>query len=134
MISWSSRKQSSITQSTVEAEYIAANDTCKKAILLKKLLFGLFGGKLDSTIIHCDNQSCIKLSENPVFHDRLKHIEMKYHFIRDLVQRGTLKLQYIRTDEQIADILTKPLITTKFVYFRDKLDMVENASLAEREW
>ena len=58
---------------------------------------------------------------------------MKYHFIRDLVQRGTLKLQYIRTNEQIADILTKPLITTKFVYFRDKLGMVENTSLVERE-
>ena len=58
---------------------------------------------------------------------------MKYPFIRGLVQRGTLKLQYIRTYEQIADILTKPLTTTKFVYFRDKLGMAENASLAERE-
>ena len=58
---------------------------------------------------------------------------MKYHFIRDLVQRGTLKLQYFRTDEQIIDILTKPLTTSKFVYFRDKLGMAENASLAERE-
>ena len=58
---------------------------------------------------------------------------MKYHFIRDLVQRGTLKLQDIHTDEQIADNLTKPLTTTKFVYFRDKLGMAENTSLAERE-
>ena len=68
-----------------------------------------------------------------VFHDRSKHIEMKYHFIRDLVQRGALKLQYIRTDEQIADILTKSLTSSKFVYFHDKLGMTENASLAERE-
>ena len=58
---------------------------------------------------------------------------MKYHFIRDLVQRGALKLQYIRIDEQIADILTKPLTTTKFMYFRDKLGMAENTSLVERE-
>ena len=58
---------------------------------------------------------------------------MKYDFIRDLVQRGTLKLQYIRTDEQIADALIKPLTTTKFVYFRDKLGMAENTSLTERE-
>ena len=58
---------------------------------------------------------------------------MNYHFIRDLVQRGTLKLHHIRTDEQIADILTKPLTTTKFVFFRDKLGMAENTSLAERE-
>ena len=84
-------------------------------------------------IMHCDNQSCIKLSENLVFNDRSKHIEMGYYFIRDLVQRGALKLQYIRTNEQIADILTKPLTTSKFVYFRDKLGMAENASLAKRE-
>ena len=84
-------------------------------------------------IIHCDDQSCIKLSENLVFHDRLKHIEMRYHFIREIVQRGALKLQYIRMDEQIADILTKPLSASKFVYFRDKLGMAENTSLAERE-
>ena len=99
MISWSRGKQGSIAQSTVEAEYIAASDFCKEAIWLKKLVSDLFGGKLDSTIIHCDNQSCIKLSNNPVFHDRSKHIEMRYHFIRDLVQRGALKLQYIRTND-----------------------------------
>ena len=68
-----------------------------------------------------------------MFHDRSKHIEMSYHFIRDLVQRGAMKLQYIRADEQITDILTKPLSASKFVYFRDKLGMVENGSLAERE-
>ena len=58
---------------------------------------------------------------------------MKYHFIKDLVQRGALNLQYIHTDEQIADILTKPLTTSKFVYFHDQLGMAENASLVERE-
>ena len=68
-----------------------------------------------------------------MFHDRSKHIEMRYHFIRDLVQRGALKLQYIHTDEQIANILTKPLLASKFVNFRDKLGMAENASLTERE-
>ena len=85
IISWSSIKQGSIAQSTAEVEYIAASDAYKEAVWLIKLVFDLFGGKLDSTIIHCDNQSCIKLSENPVFHDRSKHIEMRHHFIRDLV-------------------------------------------------
>ena len=125
MISWSSKRQDSIAHSTIEAEYIATSDACEEAVWLKKLISDLFGGKLDSTIIHCDNQSCIKLSVNPV-------IEMRFHFIRDLVQKGALKLQYIRTDEQIADILTKPLTTAKFVYFRDKLGMAENTSLVER--
>ena len=92
MISWSNRKHGSIAQSAAEAEYIAASDACKEAAWLRKLLSDLFGGKLDLTIIHCDNQSCIKLSENLMFHDRSKHIEMQYHFIRDLTQRDTLKL------------------------------------------
>jgi hypothetical protein len=85
------------------------------------------------TVIHCDNQSCVKLSENPVFHDRSKHVDMRYHYIRDMVKRGAVRLQYISTDEQIADVLTKPLSSTKFVYFQDKLGMAESASLAKRE-
>ena len=85
MISWFSRTQGSIAQSTTEAEYIVASDACRELLWLKQLPSDLFSGNIDSTIIHCDNQSCIKLSENSVFHDRSKHIEMKYHFIRDLV-------------------------------------------------
>ena len=85
MISWSSRKQASIAQSTIEVEFIAVSDAYKEGVWLKTLISDLFEGKLDSMIIHCDNQSCIKLSENSVFHDRSKHIEMKYHFIRYLV-------------------------------------------------
>jgi hypothetical protein len=133
MISWSSRMQSSVALSTVEAEYIATSDASKEVIWLRKLLAGLFGDVLETTIIHCDNQRCVKLSENPIYHDRSKHIEMRYHYLRDMVQKGAIRLQYIPTDEQIADVFTKSLSATKFVYFRDKLGMVENASLVERE-
>jgi hypothetical protein len=133
MISWSSKKQSSIAQSTAEAEYIAASNASREAMWLRKLLSGLFQERLETIVIHCDNQSCLKLTENPIFHDRSKHIEMKYHFIRDMVQRRIIKLQYIRTDEQITDTLTKPPSVGKFVYFQDKLGMTENVSLTERE-
>jgi hypothetical protein len=84
-------------------------------------------------VVHCDNQSCIKLTENLVFHDRSKHIDMKYHYIRDLVQRKTVKLQYIATSEQVVDILTKPLPLRQFVQLRGKLGVAKNDSLAERE-
>jgi hypothetical protein len=76
------------------------------------------------TMILCDNQSCIKMTENHVFHDRSKHIEIHYHYICDMVQRGALKLQYISMDEQVVDMLTKPLSHVKFEYFQDKLGIV----------
>jgi hypothetical protein len=102
-------------------------------VWLRKLLSYLFSVELEPTVIHCDNQSCIKLSKNPVFHDRSKHIEMRYHYVRDMVQKNILNIQYVLTTEKIADILTKPLSLTKFVYFRDKLGVAKNASIAERE-
>ena len=64
------------------------------------------------------------MSENPVFHDKSKHIKIKYHYIRDMVQTGAMKLQYVATEEQIADVLTKPLARVKFEYFREKLGVL----------
>ena len=84
-------------------------------------------------VIFYDNQSCIKLTENPVFHDRSKHIEIKYHFVRDCVQRGAVKLAYIFTHKQVADILTKSLPRGKHVYLRDKMGVVGNTFLGKRE-
>jgi hypothetical protein len=68
-------------------------------------------------VILCDNQSCIKMTENLVFHDKSKNIEIWYHYIRDMVQRGVVKLQCFGTDEQVVDVLTKPLSCVKFEYF-----------------
>ena len=67
----------------------------------------------------------MKLSENPVFHDKSKHIEIKYHYIRDMVQKGVVKLQYAMAEEKIADALTKPLARMKFEYFREKLGVLQ---------
>jgi hypothetical protein len=117
MISWQSRKKSSIALSTAEAEYIAACSASCEAIWLRKLLTSLFDLEMEETTILCDNQSCIKMTENPVFHDRSKHIEIHYHYICDMVQRGALKLLYVSTDEQVADVLTKRLSRLKFEHF-----------------
>ena len=108
-MSWFNRKQNSISLSFVEAEYMAAIQASCKELWICKFMVDLFGQELRPTIIHCDNQSCIRLSQNLVFHSRSKHIEFRYHFIRDYVQRGAIELQYISTDEQVADILTKSL-------------------------
>jgi hypothetical protein len=93
-------------------------------VWFQKLLARLFDLELEPTLIHYDNQSCIKLSENHVFHDKSKHIEIKYHYIRYMVQRGVVEIQYISTDEHIMNILTKPLSRVKYEYFRDNLGMM----------
>jgi hypothetical protein len=99
VVSWFSRKQKSVALNSIEAEYMAANQASCEALWIRKLLVGLFDVQLSPTVIHCDNQSCIKLSENLVFHDRSKHIKICYHFICDYVQRGVVELQYISTEE-----------------------------------
>jgi hypothetical protein len=132
MISWASIKQKFVALNTTEIEYIEACDACMEAVWLRKLVSGLFVQVLDSTVIYCDNQSCVKLSKNPVFHDRSKQIEIKYYFLRDKVQKGELILQYISTDEQTTDILTKPLSKIKFAYLKGRLGLVEIAPLVKR--
>ena len=94
VISWFSRKKSCVALSTAEAEYVAACSSSCEPVWLRKLLSNLFDLQLDATCIYYDNQSCVKLSENLVFHDKLNqyHIEIKYHYIRDMVPRGAMKL------------------------------------------
>lgn len=127
MIWWFSWKQSFVVLNLVELKYMVANLASCDAIWLCRVLIGLFGLELDPTMILYDNWSCIKLSKNRVFHDRSKHIEIKYHFIRDRVRRGVAKLQYIS-----IDILTKPLVKGKFVSYKDKLGL--DTFLASREY
>ena len=92
MISWFSKKHSIVSLSTAEAEYIATCSASCEAIWLQKLMSGLFDMDLDTTMIICDNQSRIKMTNNLVFHDKSKHIEIRYFYIRDMVQKGAIKL------------------------------------------
>ena len=121
MISWFSRKKSCVAPSIDEAEYVASCSGSCEVVWLWKLLSNLFDLQLYATCIYCDNQRCVNLSENPVFHDKSKHIKIKYHYIRDMVQRGVVKLQYVTTEEHIADVLMKPLARVKFKYFKENL-------------
>jgi hypothetical protein len=124
MVSWSSKKKSCVALSTIEVEYVAACATCREAVWLHKLLSGLFVLKMEAICIWCANQSCMKLSENLVFHDRSKHIEIKYHYIRDMVQRGAMRLHYVTIEEKVADMLTNPLSRTKLEHFKENIGVV----------
>eukprot|EP00253_Pinus_taeda_P008489 PITA_08489 len=115
MISWCSRKQKPVALSSAEEKYMAANTTMCEAIWLRKLLVSLFRKRMEATNVFCDNQSCIKLFENPVFHDRSKHIDIRCHFIKDCVQYGAVQLQYVPTVDQVVDILTKVIGRANFI-------------------
>ncbi|MCO5562441.1 hypothetical protein L7F22_016069 [Adiantum nelumboides] len=106
VISWRSRLQDCITQSTIEAKYVAPNEACKEAIWLGRLVVDL-GVKVDMSELYCDSQSAIQLAKNPVFHSKTKHIDVKYHFIRKVLEDKQIQLMKIHTKDNPADLLTK---------------------------
>jgi hypothetical protein len=107
-IVWSSRRQATVAASTVEAEYVAVSEAAREAMWLRGLLEEL-GSRQPPTRLWCDNQGSISLSKKPSTHQRTKHIDIKHHLIRELVERGVIELEYVATSLQDADILTKPL-------------------------
>lgn len=116
-ISWRSRKQSSVALSTAEAEYMALSGATQEAVWLRQLYTDLLDKPVRPTVIYEDNQACISMSENPKFHGRTKHINLKYHYIRE--QLGTsIELIYCPTNEMIADMFTKGLNQEKFIRLR----------------
>ena len=108
-----SKKQNSVFLSIAEAEYIAAGSCCTQLLWMKKLLHD-YGIPQDTMCVFCDNTNAINLSKNPVQHSKSKHIEISYHFIRDLVEERVVCLKFIHTDNQKADIFTKPLDGPRF--------------------
>lgn len=120
-ISWNSKKQSSTSRSSCESEYRALAKCSCEAVWLRRLLAELRILDDNPTPIYCDNQSSIKLSYNPVFHEKSKHFEIDYHFTRQKVENNTLRVEYISSQDQPADILTKSLGRLKFDNCRSKL-------------
>jgi hypothetical protein len=114
-VSWSSKKQPIVTLSTTEAEFIAVASCACQTIWLRRILQQLGHYQEGSTIIHCDNSSAIKLCKNPVLHGRNKHINVRFHFIRELISMGVVEVIHCQTQNQIADIMTKPLKHDVFV-------------------
>ncbi|KAK3125062.1 hypothetical protein QOZ80_7BG0599500 [Eleusine coracana subsp. coracana] len=124
-ISWYSLKQRVVALSSCEAEYIAAISAACQGIWLARLLGELQGREADPFELKMDNKAAIELSKSPVFHERSKHIDTRYHFIRDCVEQRKTWVNYISTKDQVADILTKPLGRIQFQELRSRIGMIE---------
>ncbi|GJZ40805.1 hypothetical protein Tco_0587691 [Tanacetum coccineum] len=107
-----------------EAEYVSAEKACQQALWMKQALIN-YDIRLDDVPIICDNKGAIDLSKNPVKHSRTKHIEIRHHFLRDNVQKGNISIEKVASEDNIADILTKPLKRKVFNYLRLGLGMME---------
>ena len=109
-VSWSSKKQPVVSLSTTEAEFIAAAACACQAVWLQRVLAKLNQISASKGIsINCDNDSTIKLSRNPILHGRSKHIDVRFHFLREMSKEGIINLVYCASQEQLADLMTKPL-------------------------
>lgn len=120
---WSARKQGVVATSTTDAEYIAAHDASKEIVWTRGLLEEIGVTQDSPTMLYCDNAAAEKLIKNPVFHRRTKHVDIKYHYVRQIYEDGKLKIQHVASEDQLADIFTKPLARDKFLINRHRLGM-----------
>ena len=124
-ISWHTRKQKVVARSSTEAEYRALATVASDMAWIQSLLIEL-GVKLhDTPLLLCDNIGATQLSLNPVMHSKMKHIAIDLHFVRDFVQRGQLHVAHVHTDDQLADLLTKPLARSRFQQLRSKINVAD---------
>ncbi|GJX67315.1 retrovirus-related pol polyprotein from transposon TNT 1-94 [Tanacetum coccineum] len=122
LVGWSSKKQDSMTLSSVEAEYVSLSACCTQVIWMRTQLTD-YGFHFNKIPIYCDSTSTIAISDNPIQHSRTKHIAVRYHFIKEHVEKGTIKLYFIKTDYQLADLFTKALPADRFNYLVCRIGM-----------
>jgi hypothetical protein len=127
LVSWSSKRQPTVSRSSAEAEYRAVANAAGECIWLRQLL-GELSCSVDKAIVaYCDNVSAVYMSANPVHHKRTKHIERDIYFVHERVQLGDLWVLHVPTGEQYADVMTKGLPTSTFEAFRSSLCVVPTA-------
>jgi hypothetical protein len=126
-VSWSSKRQSLVTLSTTEAEYVAASSAAREVVWLTTLLreLGIYAGTVP---LHCDNQGAIDLAKLIRYRPRTKHIGARFHYVRECVDTGIIDLQYISTHDQLADALTKPMSGPAIRHFADRTGLVDGTA------
>jgi histone deacetylase 1/2 len=124
LISWSARKQPTVSRSSTEAEYKALANATAEMMWIQRLLTELGISHVPVARLWCDNIGATYLSANPVFHARTKHIEIDFHFVRERVAQKLLDIRFIATGDQLADGFTKPITASKLNQFRANLNLV----------
>ncbi|CAM8877731.1 unnamed protein product [Rhodiola kirilowii] len=130
LVSWSAKKQPTVSRSSCESEYRALANTSAEMIWLSNLLRDLRASPSTTPLLLCDNNSAIFLAQNPVAHKRAKHIDIDYHFVRELISSSKIKIQHVPSSLQLADIFTKSLARPLFEFFRSKRRVICNPTLA----
>jgi len=125
LVSWTSKKQNSVSISTAEVEYVVAGSCCAQVLWMRNQLLD-YDLQLSKIPIYCDNTSAIAIANNPVLYSKTKHIKIRYHFIRDHVLNGTIELHFVPIEYQLADIFTKPLDETRFNTLISELGMLNS--------
>ncbi|KAJ9551856.1 hypothetical protein OSB04_015901 [Centaurea solstitialis] len=124
LVSWGSKKQHCVSTSTTEAEYVAAASCCSQVLWMRTQLRD-YDYHFNHIPIYCDSKSAIAITCNPVQHTRTKHIDIRYHFIKDHVEKGTIEIYFVNTEYQLADLFTKPLDEKRFNFLISKLGMYD---------
>jgi hypothetical protein len=125
LVSWASKKQNFVALSTAEAEYIATGHCCAQLLWMRQTLRD-YGYKLSKVCLLCGNESAIRMVDNAVEHSRTKHIDIRYHFLRDHQQKGDIEIAYVSTHNQLADIFTKPLDEKTLSKLRNELNILDS--------
>jgi hypothetical protein len=128
LVSYSSKKQTSVALSNAEVEYVVAGQCCVQLLWMRQTLRD-FGYNLSKVPLLCDNESAIRLANNPIEHSRTKHIDIRHYFLRDHQQKGDIDIFHISTENQLADIFTKPLNEKTFCRLRSELNVLDSRNL-----
>jgi hypothetical protein len=127
-VCWSSKKQNFVALSTGEAEYVIARSCCAQLLWMRQTLKD-HGYTLNHVPLLCDNESAIMITYNHCEHSRAKHIDIQHHFLRDYAIKGDIMISHVRTNEQLADIFTKPLDERRFRKLRSKLNIIDSQNV-----